>query len=117
MDNREKIDFRLKALEGRTFIIGREGHVYVDSKMVSRHHAEIKILNGRIHLRDLNSTNGTYLVKNRTLVYFEQGFVDVHQRVAIGDQILSILELLTTASNFCHVDDGVTLVRSIKKAV
>ncbi len=58
MNNKSNVDFG--ALDGQTYIIGREGHIYISSPTVSKHHAAIKIKNGRVYLRDLNSTNGTF---------------------------------------------------------
>ena len=55
----------LEQFEGRSFILGREGHIYIDSPTASKHHAEIRITGGKIHLRDLNSTNGTFLLNVR----------------------------------------------------
>ena len=50
----------LERMEGRTFILGREGHIYIDSPTASKHHAEICIEDGKVILRDLKSTNGTF---------------------------------------------------------
>ena len=88
------MDIRL--LEGRTYLLGREGHIYIDSPMVSKHHAEIRIIKGRIYLRDLNSTNGTYLLKNNRLVYFDEGYVSSHQPLVIGEVKCTIQSLLKT---------------------
>ena len=49
-----------KRLENRTYIIGREGHIYINDPTVSKQHAEIQIINGEVYLRDLGSTNGTF---------------------------------------------------------
>ena len=98
----------IRLMEGRTYIIGREGHIYIDSPATSKQHAEIKVINGKIFLRDLNSTNGTYLLKNNRLVYFEQGFVNPLQRVMIGDQKHTIYKLLAIACNFAASDDSAT---------
>ena len=54
-------DLNLAALEGRSFILGRQGHILISSAGAGRHHAEIKIRNGKIYLRDLGSRNGTFL--------------------------------------------------------
>jgi pSer/pThr/pTyr-binding forkhead associated (FHA) protein len=97
----------IKLMEGRTYIIGREGHIYIDSARVSKYHAAIKIINGRIVLRDLNSTNGTYLVKNSKLVPFEEGYVKLRQLVAIGDEKRTIESLLVIACGFADSDDTV----------
>jgi pSer/pThr/pTyr-binding forkhead associated (FHA) protein len=72
MSNRLSKDFGL--IDGQTYIIGREGdiyledHIYINSPTVSRRHATLKIKNGRVYLRDLNSSNGTYLIDNDSLV-------------------------------------------------
>jgi pSer/pThr/pTyr-binding forkhead associated (FHA) protein len=104
--------------EGRTFIIGRDGHIYIDSLQVSKLHAEIKITNGKIFLRDLDSTNGTYLVKNNKLVYFEQGFVNLLQPIVIGDAKHTVHSLLAIVGVFIEPDneteDNTTLTYPVK---
>lgn len=107
MSNNSKIDFT--PMEGQTFIIGREGHIYINSLKVSKYHAEIKIIGGRIYLRDLNSTNGTYLVKDEVLVHFEEGWVQQHQVLVIGDERRTVQSLLAVAIGFCDTDDTVTI--------
>ncbi len=108
MKNNLNID--IEHLEGRTFIVGREGHIYIDSATVSKHHAQIKIINGRIYLRDLDSTNGTYLIKNNKLVFFEKGYVNPLQPIVVGDQKHVVLDLLAIANNFVATDDNETQV-------
>ena len=103
-----KLDIDL--MEGRTYIIGREGHIYIDSLTISKHHAEISITNGRIYLRDLNSTNGVYLEKNNSLVYFEEGFVNLLQPIVLGDQRYTVQSLLTKACDFIASDNSPTQV-------
>lgn len=47
-------------------IIGREkGDVLIDDTEVSSTHCQIQNINGSYHLFDMNSTNGTFLNKNR----------------------------------------------------
>ena len=76
--------------EGQTYTISRkgqvsmEGDIYINSPTVSRPHAELKIKNGRVYLRDLNSTNGTYIVDNDSLIRFEEGYVKTNQPIMIG---------------------------------
>ena len=111
MNNNLTID--IKSMEGRTYVIGREGHIYIDSASVSKHHAEIKITNGRIYLRDLNSTNGTYLIKNKSLVYFEEGYVNPLQPVLIGDEIHTVQSLLAIVGSFADSEDTTTQVNPI----
>jgi len=88
------------SLEGRTFILGREGHILIDDPAVSKHHAEIKVVNGRSHLRDLGSTNGVYLVENNKAVRFREGYVEPNQTVALGNQRHKVIQLLAIAGNF-----------------
>ena len=101
MSNRFSNDFGL--VDGQTYIIGREGdahidgHIYINSPTVSRRHAAMKIKNGRIYLRDLNSTNGTYLIENDSLVPFKEGYVSPSQPIAIGRVKCTISSLLAIA--------------------
>ncbi len=92
-------DWGLK--EGQTYIISRtgpvcmEGHIYINSPTVSRPHAELKIKNGRVYLRDLGSTNGIYIVDNDGLVGFEEGYVKPNQPMMIGKVTCTIQNLIT----------------------
>ena len=81
-------------INGQTYIIGRGGHICIDSPAVSKHHAAIIIKNGRIYLRDLNSTNGTFLVNNDSLVNFEEGYVKPNQPIVIGNVKCTVYSLL-----------------------
>lgn len=87
-------------MEGRSFILGREGHIFINDPSVSKEHAEIKIIDGRIRLRDLNSTNGIYLVKGNKPVRFQEGFVEPEQTVVIGTQQRTIQSLLAIIGVF-----------------
>jgi pSer/pThr/pTyr-binding forkhead associated (FHA) protein len=87
----------LKDMESRTYVIGREGHIFLDDMTVSKQHAELQILNGEIYLRDLGSTNGTYLVKNKRLVAFAEGYVQINQPVVIGNKQYTVRKLLEMA--------------------
>lgn len=88
---------QLEDMESRTYIIGREGHIFLNDKTVSKQHAELQIMNGEIYLRDLQSTNGTYLVKNNRLVAFAEGYVQLSQPVVIGNKQYTIKKLLEMA--------------------
>jgi len=107
----------IRLVEGRTFVVGREGHIYINSSTASKRHAEIKIIDGRIYLRDLNSTNGTYLLKNKRLVHFEQGYVNPLQPVMIGNQMHTIQSLLAIASDFIASDDSPTQANFTQRTV
>lgn len=104
-------EFDLTTLEGKAFVIGRGGHIFIDDETVSRKHAEISIRDGKIYLRDLHSKNGTYLVRNNKLVMFEQGVVSPLQTLMIGDRKCQVAELLRIAGHFIDGDDATTVVK------
>jgi pSer/pThr/pTyr-binding forkhead associated (FHA) protein len=87
-------------MESRTYIIGREGHIYLNDPAVSKRHAEIQIMNGEIYLRDLDSTNGTFLVKNQKLISFMEGYVQLQQPIVLGNRQYTVKELLEIAGAF-----------------
>ncbi len=107
-----KLSINLEPMEGRTFILGRDGHIYIDSGTASKHHAEMRITDGKIFLRDLDSTNGTFLVKNRTQVRFKEGFVNPMQPIVIGGKTYIIKDLLAIANDFAAADEGETEIDS-----
>lgn len=110
MKTKPSID--LESLEGRTFILGRDGHIYIESGTVSKHHAEIRILDGKIHLRDLDSTNGTFLLKNKMLVKFDKGFVSPLQQIVIGGKKYIVQDLLAIAKEFVAGDESKTEIET-----
>ena len=81
-------------LEGRSFIVGRAGHVLVRGTTVSNQHAEIKFEGGRILLRDLDSTNGLYMVTDQGRKRFRQSYVNPEQVIYLGTEKTSVQELL-----------------------
>jgi hypothetical protein len=107
---KDKRRINLQLMEGRTFILGREGHIYIDSPTASKHHAEIHIEDGKVFLRDLKSTNGTFLLKNKTLIPFHEGVVDPRQPIVIGRHAYVIQDLLAIASEFVAVDENTTRI-------
>jgi len=103
-------------MEGRIFILGREGHILIDSTTASKNHAEISIFDGDVYLRDLDSTNGTFLLKKNVRVPFEEGYVDLQQSIVIGGKVLVIQDLLAIAKDFAAVDDAATEVEVAEKS-
>ena len=87
--------------EGQVYIIGRKGpvcmenHIYINSPTVSRPHAEMKVKNGRVYLRDMDSTNGIYIVENDTLVSLQEGYVSPSQPIVIGKVQCTIQSLIS----------------------
>jgi pSer/pThr/pTyr-binding forkhead associated (FHA) protein len=90
------VSMKFGLIDGRTYIIGREGHIRINSPSVSKQHLEMKIKHRRVYLRDLDSTNGTYLVINNHLVRHDRGYVDQYQTIVIGNVKCTIRDLLTT---------------------
>lgn len=90
----------LKRIENRSYVIGREGHIYINDPTVSKQHAEIQVISGEIYLRDLGSTNGTFLVKNQRLLPFKEGYVQIQQTVVLGNRHYTIQQLLEIAGAF-----------------
>lgn len=95
-----KFSARLKKMDSRIYVIGREGHIYLSDRAVSKRHAEIRIIEDKIYLRDLNSSNGTYLVKKQKLIPFKEGFVQLDQAIALGNKQYLINDLLEIAGAF-----------------
>ena len=98
MVNGSKGEMRL--MERRTYVIGREGHIYINDPTVSKQHAEIQIVDGEVYLRDLGSTNGTYLIKNNRLVPFNEGYVQIKQPIVLGNRQYTVQSLLQIAGAF-----------------
>ncbi len=90
------------SLEGRSFIIGREGHVLVDDPSVSKEHAELKFVGGKIMLRDLNSTNGLFLITGNKARRFREGYVLPSHEVSIGAKRTTVQSLLDTVYSMTH---------------
>ena len=112
MIRQEKLD--LSTLEGQTFVIGREGHIYLHDETVSRKHASIRVSGGRIYLADLGSRNGTYLVKKDQLSIVDGGPVSPLQQVLIGDHRYRVTDLLSIASKFYGTSAQATLVHPVR---
>jgi len=94
------ISEELQHVDSRTYVIGREGHIYINDPTVSKQHAEIQVVNGEVYLRDLGSTNGTFLIKNNRLVPFNEGYVQLRQPIVIGNRQYTIHSLLEIAGAF-----------------
>ena len=107
-------DLNIELLEGRTYILGRQGHIYLDSPTASKQHAEISIRDGKIFLRDLNSRNGISVMKNTKLVKFESGQVELDQAIVIGKRTYVIKDLLSFVSDFVEGDDNTTRLEAPK---
>ncbi len=81
-------------MKNKTFIIGRNGDIRINDMSVSKRHAEIQLRGPDIYMRDLGSTNGTYLIKNSRLIRFYEGYVQFSQQVMFGKKIYLVSTLL-----------------------
>src|SRR5688500_18876871 len=74
-----------------TFFIGRSpaAHVVINDPRVSRSHASLTVDDSGIVLRDLNSQNGVYLDRRRTMA----SPVVPGDRLLIGGQELELVEI------------------------
>jgi pSer/pThr/pTyr-binding forkhead associated (FHA) protein len=69
--------------------------IWIPHDTVSSRHAEINLLRGRYYLRDLGSTNGTFLLDQKgTRNPFKEGYVEINQRVCFGEFCTTIEQLL-----------------------
>lgn len=77
--------------EGRIIYVGRSSEVemVLVEEMVSRKHARLQLLDGVIHVQDLESTNGTF-VNGERISSAEIGESD---RILIGSNILKVVRL------------------------
>ncbi len=79
---------REHSLTGETITIGRavQNDVVITSKRVSREHACVRREGWRVMLKDLNSTNGTFLNAERVLT---SAALHDGDRIKIGDVVLT----------------------------
>ena len=111
--SKTKPGVNLKLIEGRSFILGRQGHIFIDSITASNQHAEIRITKQKIYLRDLDSTNGTFLLKDGSLVRIKKGYVKPEQTVVIGGKAHTVMELLAIANDFAAKDGATTEIQVV----
>ncbi len=97
-------------IEGRAFTIGRDGHIRIDDPSLSRGHAELKFMDGKIRLRDLGSTNGTYLLAEDKAISVDERYVTPDQRVVLGSKQYTVKALLALAGIYVSYSDDIGLV-------
>ena len=97
-------------IEGRPFSIGRNGHICIDDPSLSRGHAEIRLVNGKLRLRDLGSTNGTYLFNASEPVVVDECYVMPDQYIVLGSKTYTIKALLAKVGIYVSYSEAVGLV-------
>jgi len=73
---------------------GKVRYIGLQDSTVSRRHAEIYIVKGRIYLRDLGSKNGTFLLVDGALHRHTEGYVEPDQEVRFGGYQCRVAQLL-----------------------
>jgi hypothetical protein len=56
----------------------------------------------------MDSSNGTFVMKNGKPVKFDSGYVELDQAIVIGKRSYVIKDLLAFASDFAETDDHTT---------
>lgn len=101
---------KLGFMEGQAFTIGRDGHIRINDPSLSRGHAELKFIDGKIRLRDLGSTNGTFLLNGNRTISVSESFVTPAQRIVIGSKQYTVKALLALAGIYVSYSDEMGLV-------
>jgi pSer/pThr/pTyr-binding forkhead associated (FHA) protein len=112
--SKSRAEVNLKLIEGRAFILGRQGHIFIDSITASNQHAEIRIVNQKIYLRDLDSTNGTFVIKNGAPVRIKKGYVQPDDIIVIGGVANSVVDLLGIANDFAETGGATTEIQVVE---
>ena len=81
----------------RTYVIGRQGNIQLFDKTASAKHAELSVIDNQMYLTDLDSTNGTYLMDHGKRKRFKEGFINLEQTLAFGEQVCTVRELMARA--------------------
>ena len=84
-------------MDKKKYTIGRVGDVKLLDETVSRHHACIEVDGDKLYLRDLDSRNGTYELRDDELVPFTAGPVTLDQFFAFGECVRGVAQMLRTA--------------------
>jgi hypothetical protein len=78
----------------KSYIIGRAGDITLYDDTVSRRHARLDIDGDECFLTDLESRNGTYLLRDKQLLPFTKGPVSEDQVFAFGECVRTMTQLL-----------------------
>ena len=74
---------------------GRPQHfIGLKDRRVSRRHAEVYVVEGRIFLRDLNSKNGTFIIEDGHKKRLTEGYVQPTQLVSFAGCVRTMRDVL-----------------------
>ena len=80
----------------KSYIIGRAGDIALYDDTVSRRHARLDVDGDECFLTDLESRNGTYLIRDKQLLPFTKGPVTNDQVFAFGECVRTMTQLLSS---------------------
>jgi len=88
-----------------SWIVGREGNIFLDWDGVSRHHARLDVVGGQMTLVDLGSTNGTF-VSGQQLTPNVAVPISPGETIRFGQHVSVSVEQLISATQTRRIDPG-----------
>lgn len=85
---------------------GEAHYIGIRDRRVSRRHAEIYVVNGRIFLRDLGSKNGTFVLDHGRVLRLTEGYIRPGQLVSFGGCLRRVSKLISEANATSEPDDA-----------
>lgn len=88
------------------FVIGREAscHLPLSSKDVSRIHAQIELKDGHLWIKDLNSTNGTFVNRRRLNVAMPENILHENDIIHFGTLEFRLVRKKVSETNAEHIE-------------
>ena len=90
---------------------GSDNDVVLGSKQISRNHAVLSVLNGKLYVKDLNSSNGTFINDER-IETNESNYLEAHDTLSFASFRFQVTAPLAAMDNEAVVADKPTLMLS-----
>jgi putative transposase len=90
----------------KSYIIGRAGDIALYDDTVSRRHARLDVDGDEYFLTDLESRNGTYLIRDKQLLPFSKGPATIDLVFAFGECVRTMGQLLSSIPGHDAVAPG-----------
>lgn len=90
----------------KSYIIGRAGDIALYDDTVSRRHARLDVDGDEYFLTDLESRNGTYLIRDKQLLPFSKGPVTIDLVFAFGECVRTMGQLLSSSPGHAAAASG-----------